>query len=60
MSKEDILKDYICAKYKSVRQFTMATGLKYSTVVAILSRGLGSASIEEPTLYYDKYFYILH
>ena len=46
MSKEDILKDYICAKYKSVRQFTMATGLKYSTVVAILSRGLGSASIE--------------
>lgn len=46
MSREETLKKYIIAKYKSVRQFTIATGLKYSTVVAILSRDLGGAAVE--------------
>ena len=46
MEREEVLKNYICMKYKSVRQFTLEKNLKYSTVAAILSRGLGKAGID--------------
>lgn len=46
MEREEVLKNYICMKYKSVRQFTIDKDLKYSTVAAILSRGLGRAGID--------------
>lgn len=46
MEREEVLKNYICMKYKSVRQFTIEKNLKYSTVAAILSRGLGKAGID--------------
>lgn len=46
MTSEELLKKYICVEYKSVRQFALQTGLKYSTIAAILSRGLATASID--------------
>ena len=46
MEREEILKDYICAKYKSVRQFCIENDLKYSTVVAMLSRGLNNSNTD--------------
>lgn len=46
MTSEELLKKYICTYYKSVRQFAIQTGLKYSTIAAILTRGLNTASID--------------
>lgn len=46
MTKEEILKEYICARYGSVRQFALEFDLKYSTVVAVLSRGLNNSNID--------------
>ena len=46
MEREEVLKNYICMKYKSIRQFALAHNLKYSTIVAILTRGLGNAGID--------------
>lgn len=46
MSSEELLKEYICSKYKSIRQFAMLYGLKYSTITAILARGLKNSSID--------------
>lgn len=46
MSSEDVLKSYICERYKSVRQFAIENNLKYSTITAMLSRGLLNSSID--------------
>lgn len=46
MEREEILKNYICMKYKSVRQFTIDKNLKYSTVASLLSHSLGKANID--------------
>lgn len=46
MNSEENLKNYICSRYKSVRQFAVQNDLKYSTVVAMLSRGLLNSNIE--------------
>lgn len=46
MEREEVLKNYILMKYKSVRQFALENNIKYSTLSAILSRGLGKAGIE--------------
>ena len=46
MTREEILKEYICARYKSVRQFCQEFNLKYSTVVAMLNRGLRNSNID--------------
>lgn len=46
MNSEENLKNYICSRYKSVRQFAVQNNLKYSTVVAMLSRGLLNSNIE--------------
>lgn len=46
MNAEDVLKEYICARYKSIRQFCYEFDLKYSTVVAMLSRGLRNSNID--------------
>ena len=46
MTSEEILKNYICTRYKSVRQFCSENDLKYSTVVAMLSRGLRNSNID--------------
>lgn len=46
MTSEEILKEFICAKYKSIRQFAIMNGLKYSTITAILARGLKKSNID--------------
>ena len=46
MTSEEVLKEYICTRYKSVRQFCQEFGLKYSTVVAMLNRGLRNSNID--------------
>lgn len=45
MTIEDKLKDYILSNYKSIREFVNTTDIPYSTVDAILKRGIGKASI---------------
>lgn len=46
MNSEEVLKEYICSRYKSVRQFCIEFNLKYSTIVAMLSRGLRNSNID--------------
>ena len=46
MEREEVLKNYICMKYKSVRQFTIDKNLKYSTIAGLLSHSLGKANID--------------
>ena len=45
MTIEDKLKDYILSKYNSIRDFTITTGIPYSTMSSILKRGLRNANI---------------
>lgn len=45
MTIEEKLKEYILVKYKSIREFTLGAGIPYSTVDAILKRGVMNASI---------------
>lgn len=46
MEKEEVLKEYINAKYKSLRQFAIENGLKYPTIVAMLSRGIRNTNFD--------------
>lgn len=46
MSIEEQLKNLILKKYKSLRQFAPYTGLPYSTIAAILKRGIMNSNIE--------------
>lgn len=46
MEREEVLKNYICMKYKSVRQFAIDKNLKYSTIASLLSHDLGKANID--------------
>lgn len=45
-TSEDRLKEYILTKYKSVREFTGAIDMPYSTVDSIFKRGIRNASVE--------------
>ena len=45
MRIEDQLKDMILEKYKSVRAFTMALDVPYSTIDSMLKRGIDGASV---------------
>lgn len=45
MTIEDKLKELILSQYKSIRQFSIAVGIPYGTVVSILKRGIVNASI---------------
>ena len=42
---EEMLKEYILEKYKSIREFVQVADLKYSTVDSILKRGIDNSSI---------------
>lgn len=44
MDREELLKDYILSKYKSIRSFSEAANIPYMTVMNILSRGIGNSS----------------
>lgn len=43
---EDKLKEYILTKYKSIREFTVAVDMPYSTIDSIFKRGIRKASID--------------
>lgn len=45
MSKEEKLKAYILKKYHSLREFTLAVDMPYSTVTSVLKRGIDNSSI---------------
>lgn len=45
MTIEEKLKEYILAKYKSIREFVLVADIPYSTVDTILKRGVMNASI---------------
>ena len=48
MTIEDRLKEYICKKYKNLRNFVNTSGIDmpYSTLDGILKRGIGKSSID--------------
>lgn len=45
MTKEEKLKDYILTRYHSLREFTIAVDMPYSTVSSVLKRGVDKSSI---------------
>lgn len=45
MTNEELLKEYILSKYKSVRQFCLQNDFPYSTVDSIFKRGLDGCSV---------------
>lgn len=40
-----MLKEYILTKYKSIREFTMESGIPYSTMATILKRGIQNSGV---------------
>lgn len=45
MTIEEKLKDYILHRYKSLREFTNAVDIPYTTMDSILKRGIGNSSV---------------
>ena len=43
---EDKLREYILSKYKSIREFTVAIDMPYSTIDSIFKRGIRKASVD--------------
>lgn len=46
MTREQQLRNRILDRYTSLRQFATATGIPYSSLMTLLSRGLGGASFD--------------
>lgn len=46
MTREMRLHLLILQRYPSLRQFAMAAGIPYSTLLTLLSRGVGGASFD--------------
>lgn len=46
MTREDLLKDYILKNYRTVKDFSVSSGLPYTTVDGILRRGVMNARVE--------------
>lgn len=44
MTREDLLKDYILKNYRTVKDFSVSSGLPYTTVDGILRRGVMNAA----------------
>lgn len=45
MTTEDKLKDYILERYRSIREFTIAIDIPYSTLTGVLTRGIDNSSV---------------
>lgn len=45
MTTEDKLKELILSRYQSIREFTITTGIAYSTFDTIMKRGINHANI---------------
>lgn len=46
MNREQKLRNLILDRYKSLRQFAIETGIPYSTLMTLLSRGIGGGSFD--------------
>lgn len=46
MSIEEQLKEVILSRYKSVRAFTLAVGIPYSTLDSVFKRGIANAGVD--------------
>ncbi len=46
MTREQLLRNRILDKYKSLRQFSLEADIPYSTLMTILSRDIGGASFD--------------
>lgn len=46
MTREQILRNLILDKYISLRQFAIEADIPYSSLMTILSRGIGGASFD--------------
>lgn len=46
MSREFKLRSLILDQYISLRQFSLVTGIPYSSLMTLLSRGIGGASFD--------------
>ena len=46
MSREQVLRNLILDNYPSLRQFSKEADIPYSTLMTILSRGIGGASFD--------------
>ena len=46
MSREQALRNLILDRYPSLRQFSKEADIPYSTLMTILSRGIGGASFD--------------
>jgi transcriptional regulator with XRE-family HTH domain len=42
---EDLLKEYVLSNYKSLREFSIAIGMPYSTMDSIFKRGIDNSSV---------------
>ena len=46
MTKEEMLKNVILSKYRSVREFTQQIGMPYSTISTIFKRGIDNSNVQ--------------
>ena len=46
MNREEFLRNKILDRYDSLRQFAIETDIPYSSLMTILSRGIGGASFD--------------
>ena len=46
MSREQKLRNLILDRYVSLRSFSIESGIPYSTLMTLLSRGIGGASFD--------------
>lgn len=46
MDREQKLRNEILDRYASLRQFSIEVGIPYSTLMTLLSRGIGGASFD--------------
>lgn len=46
MSREQILRNLILDQYASLRQFALEADIPYSSLMTVLSRGIGGASFD--------------
>lgn len=54
MTNEEILKEHILSKYKSIRQFCLQNDFPYSTVDSVFKRGLDGCSVSLAIKICDK------
>ena len=54
MNREERLRNLILDRYTSLRQFSLEADIPYSTLLTMLSRGIGGASLDAVMLICGK------